>query len=94
MEFNKNKGLNRRNFLKAIGVLAASSIPGCASDKQRLKQKAPAKKQPNIIFIMADDLGYGDFGCYNKNSKIPTADEFESHSGKPEEFALNWRNRI
>jgi len=27
---------------------------------------------PNIIFIMADDMGQGDLGCYNANSKIPT----------------------
>ena len=27
---------------------------------------------PNIIFIMADDLGYGDIACYNPGSKIPT----------------------
>jgi len=33
---------------------------------------AQAKELPNIIFIMADDLGYGDPGCYNPDSKIPT----------------------
>ena len=29
-------------------------------------------KKPNIIFILADDLGYGDAGCYNPESRIPT----------------------
>ncbi len=28
--------------------------------------------KPNIIFIFADDMGYGDMGCNNPDSKIPT----------------------
>lgn len=29
-------------------------------------------KKPNIIYILADDMGYGDMGCNNPASRIPT----------------------
>ncbi len=29
-------------------------------------------RRPNIIYILADDMGYGDMGCNNPASKIPT----------------------
>src|SRR5687768_2402562 len=25
-----------------------------------------AQKKPNVVFILADDLGYGDLGCYGQ----------------------------
>ncbi len=31
-----------------------------------------AADHPHVLLIMVDDMGYGDPGCYNPNSKIPT----------------------
>lgn len=33
---------------------------------------AMAGDKPNILLILADDLGYGDVACYNPESKVPT----------------------
>lgn len=33
---------------------------------------AAASDQPNVVFILVDDMGYGDPGCFNPDSKIQT----------------------
>ena len=38
----------------------------------RLSGAESAAPKPNMVFILADDMGYGDPRCFNPQSKIPT----------------------
>ena len=54
----------RAACLLALAALSVLARPADAAEKP--------KKHPNILFLLADDLGCGDLGCYNRDSKIPT----------------------
>ncbi len=63
--------MNRRQFC----TLLCTGSAGAAF--------AQAPRRPNIIFIMADDLGYGDLGCYGqKVIKTPNIDRLCSEGMK------------
>lgn len=51
---------------------------------------ATAEQSPNIIFIMADDLGYGDISCYgSKTIKTPHIDKLASTGVKCTDYHSN-----
>jgi len=52
--------LSRREFLVASAAITAST----ASDASA--QQPVSSANPNILFILADDLGWGDLSCYGR----------------------------
>ncbi|MFI3302389.1 MAG: arylsulfatase [Rikenellaceae bacterium] len=48
------------------------TLPAIAAGIGSVEAKSKAPQKPNIIFILADDMGYGDVSGLNENSKIHT----------------------
>lgn len=74
--------MNRRLFLAALGsasLLSSCSQPDAASSKPSIS----SDKKPNIVLIMADDLGYGHLGCYGqKIIKTPNIDKLAADGAR------------
>ena len=49
-------------------LILSAFLMGCANNQEQTSKQ----RQPNIIYILADDLGYGDVSAYNPSEKITT----------------------
>ncbi len=62
----KSKIGNRREFLKTMGAAcSALALPGCAN--LVLGEKSAAKRKPNVVLILVDDMGWTDLGCFGSS---------------------------
>jgi uncharacterized sulfatase len=60
--------------------MAAGALPGVSA-------RARAEKAPNIVLIVADDLGWGDLGCYGSPFiRTPVLDRLASHGVRMTDF--------
>jgi arylsulfatase A-like enzyme len=70
---------NKRSAATLFGLLiCASGLAVCADD--------PAPAKPDIIFLLADDLGYADVGWHGSDIKTPALDKLAASGAKLEQF--------
>ena len=86
-------GVTRRNLLRFIAWAAISAL-GCS---RALAADAPtAPRKPNVVFILADDLGYSDLGCYGSEIETPNLDRLAANGLRFSQFyntARCWPSR-
>ncbi|MVN92331.1 arylsulfatase [Mucilaginibacter aquatilis] len=59
------------NFIKAIFIFPALVL---AFNQAHAQKKHVVTKKPNIIIILADDMGYSDIGCFGSETQTPNLD--------------------
>jgi len=75
--------LNRRDFLKALGATAAAiTLPSCLT----ASENSASISKPNIVLILADDMGFSDIGCYGGQIDTPNIDKLAANGLKFTQF--------
>jgi len=72
---------SRRDFMKIVGMCSAAWVARTG------RAEAAAVSKPNIVFVMADDLGWQELGCYGqKKIKTPHIDRMAAEGMRFTEY--------
>ena len=83
---------NRRDFLKMSAGAAAASLMPCAEGAFAAPHdRQIAGSRPNIILILADDMGFSDIGCFGSEVSTPNLDRLASRGMRISQFYNNPR---
>ena len=56
--------------------IGATLLASCSGNKQKTEEKVTQQQKPNVIFLIADDIGYGDLSCNgSKTIHTPNVDK-------------------
>jgi len=70
--------MNRREFLKStVFATATFALPGCSAGTSGFpKAGKDINPKPNVLFILADDLGWSQIGCYGRDPALREPSDF------------------
>ena len=78
----------RRPVFTRCGMMVAVAV-GLVSARVDASGAGEADRRPNIVLILADDVGYSDIGCYGSEIRTPNIDRLASEGLRFTQFYTN-----
>ncbi len=81
-----------RRFGRTLLIVVAVLLPnasGCHSSPPSKPKAATPQPKPNIVILLADDLGWGDVGYHKGEIKTPNVDRLANAGVKLEQFYVS-----
>ena len=88
-----NRNVSRIAWVAGLVIASVSAfaqVPAAAPAAPAPAAQPPAVPRTNVIFVLADDLGFAELGCYgNRNAKTPNLDRLAAEGIRFNQFFVN-----